>query len=152
MHNLSILADQSKLLPGHRPAGPKCFGFILAITLIATGGCSDDGGGGPPDRLADVTTTLDEGSVSDQLPKGELSPELLPALVATDDIRAGTSAAAALDEGTLEIQIVNIEDFPEDAIVSPDLVETAQLNQFVTAGTVLRAAMFDSLPPSFEGE
>lgn len=63
-------------------------------------------------------------------------------LVADEAIPAGTDAAAALADGRLRSTTVTRDQFPEDAIVSAELIEDKVAADDLLAGTIITAGMF----------
>jgi flagella basal body P-ring formation protein FlgA len=71
-----------------------------------------------------------------------LTPDALPVLVADERIPAGTDAAAALDDGRIREERVARDQFPEDAIVSAELIEDKVAAAELLPGTIITAGMF----------
>jgi flagella basal body P-ring formation protein FlgA len=71
-----------------------------------------------------------------------LSAEELPVLVASERIPAGTDAAAALADGRLREDTVTRAQFPENAIVSAELIEDKVAAETLLPGTIILAGMF----------
>jgi len=104
---------------------------VLVATGALFGGCADDGNDPPGDAAATTTTTF-------------LTADALPVFVASQPIPAGTSAETALDEGWLQPDSVTRAQFPEDAVVSAELLEGTVASNDVGAGAIVTIGMFVS--------
>jgi flagella basal body P-ring formation protein FlgA len=101
---------------------------LVAVLALAgaTTACGDDG---PSSGDGGTTTSA-------------LSPDALPVFIANERIPAGTDAAAALDDGRLREERVSRDQFPEDAIVSAELIEDKVAAEDLPPGTIITAGMF----------
>jgi hypothetical protein len=100
---------------------------LVAAALLA--GCAGGGGSDEADDDAPTTTAL-------------LTADALPVLVADVLVPAGTDAGAALRDGLLREDTVTRAQFPEDAIVSLELIEGYVAADDIGAGTIITAGMF----------
>lgn len=103
--------------------------LLAAGALVA--GCGD-GDSGTPGRAAATTTTT------------FLTADALPVFVASQPIPAGTAAETALEEGWLLPDTVTRAQFPEDAVVSEELLDATVAAADVGEGTIVTIGMFVS--------
>jgi hypothetical protein len=113
------------------PARPLGLVLLLLVAVGLLAGCTDDGDAPPGDAAATSTTTF-------------LTADALPVFVASRPIPAGTSAETALDEGWLQPDSVTRAQFPEDAVVSAELLEGTVASNDVGAGAIVTIGMFVS--------
>jgi hypothetical protein len=106
--------------------------LVLLAIVLTFPACGD----GDPEEPADGT----EG------PTSALSSDRLPVLIVARPVPAGTEATAALGEGLLREDVVTRAQFPENAIVSIELVDGMVATQELSEGTIVLAGMF--LPPA----
>jgi flagella basal body P-ring formation protein FlgA len=107
---------------------------ILGAALLVTPACSDGDDGG---RRPEATTTT-----------VVLSADELPVFVATAPIPAGTEAARAVDDGLLRAETVTQDQFPDDAIVTLELIEGKVAADDLAPGTIVTAGMFVDPTPA----
>lgn len=115
--------------------GPLLAALLLVVLAPAVGGCGDGGDDGGD---AGSTTTLPE----------VVSADALPVLVAAAPIPAGTEATVALEEGLLEEDTVTRAQFPEDAIVTIELIEGQVASGDIGEGAIITAGMFVERRPA----
>lgn len=109
---------------------------LVVGVAVATMGC----GGTEPDPAADEDTTTTGPAV--------LDPDRLPVLVAARPIAAGTEATTALEQGWLEATTVTRAQFPEDAVVTVELIDDLVAAQDIGEGTIITAGMFVPTRPA----
>jgi flagella basal body P-ring formation protein FlgA len=102
---------------------------VLALSCVACVACGGGGDGDPDPDAGPAPTTA-------------LTSDALPVLVAEREIPAGTDAAAALADGSLREDTVRRDQFPEDAIVSAELIEDKVAAQDLVPGTIVTVGMF----------
>lgn len=105
--------------------------LVLVALFVVTGSVSACGGDdeAPATEAATTTTAL-------------LTSDALPVLVAEVVVPAGTDAGAALRDGLLRQDTVTRAQFPEDAIVSSELIDGMVAATDIGPGAIITAGMF----------
>ena len=108
--------------------------LAIGLLLVLAVGCSDE----------PAEPALEGGATTTTTPL--LTPDAIPVLRAAALIPTGTEAGDALADGLIEATTVPRGAFPEDGVVTVELIEGRVARLDIAEGTVLTLGMFEAAP------